>query len=58
MANRTSAAFDSVPCVDRLLDEIGLTAHRKKGWLGNIFSPIMPVDLGKVWQEYLLKQTK
>lgn len=52
------AAFDSVPYVDRLFDEIGLTAHRKKGWLGNMFSPIMPADLGKVWQEYLGKRTK
>ncbi|KAF2866565.1 flavin-binding monooxygenase-like protein-like protein [Massariosphaeria phaeospora] len=47
------AAFDSVPYVDRLLDEIGVTWHRKKGWLGNMFAPIMPTDLGKVWREYL-----
>ncbi|KAF2833913.1 putative dimethylaniline monooxygenase [Ophiobolus disseminans] len=47
------AAFDSVPYVDRLFDEIGLTSHRKKGWLGNMFSPIMPADLGRVWSEYL-----
>lgn len=47
------AAFDSVPYVDRLLDEIGLKAHRSKGWLGNMFAPIMPADLGKVWDEYL-----
>lgn len=50
------AAFDSVPYVDRLLDEIGLTEHRNKGWLGNMFSPIMPADLGRVWQEYLTKR--
>lgn len=42
------AAFDIVLYVDRLLDEIGLTARRNKGWLGNIFSPIMPADLGRV----------
>lgn len=52
------AAFDSVPYVDRLLDEVGLKAHRKKGWLGNMFSPIMPSDLGKVWEEYLAKRAK
>ncbi|KAI1347163.1 flavin-binding monooxygenase-like protein-like protein [Xylaria sp. FL0043] len=40
------AAFDSVPYVDRLLDEIGLKSHRKKGLLGNMFAPIMPADLG------------
>ncbi|KAH7406342.1 flavin-binding monooxygenase-like protein-like protein [Phaeosphaeria sp. MPI-PUGE-AT-0046c] len=47
------AAFDSVPYVDRLLDEIGLTSHRQKGWLGNMFAPIMPADLGRAWAEYL-----
>lgn len=52
------AAFDSVPYVDRLFDEIGVTSHRKKGWLGNMFAPIMPADLGKVWHEYLARQTK
>ncbi|KAI1322323.1 putative dimethylaniline monooxygenase [Xylariaceae sp. FL0255] len=52
------AAFDSVPYVDRLLDEIGLTSYRRKGLLGNMFAPIMPTDLGKVWQEYLARQTK
>lgn len=52
------AAFDSVPYVDKLLDEIGLTSHRRKGWLGNMFAPIMPVDLGKAWQEYLSRQAK
>lgn len=51
------AAFDSVPYVDRLFDEIGLTAHRNKGWFGNMFSPIMPADLGQVWKEYLAKRT-
>ncbi|KAI6085551.1 flavin-binding monooxygenase-like protein-like protein [Hypoxylon rubiginosum] len=52
------AAFDSVPYADRLFDEMGVTSHRKKGWLGNIFAPIMPADLGKVWHEYLERQSK
>lgn len=47
------AAFDSVPYVDGLFDEMGLASHRNKGWLGNMFAPIMPADLGRVWQEYL-----
>ncbi|KAI1399400.1 putative dimethylaniline monooxygenase [Hypoxylon fuscum] len=51
------AAFDSVPYVDRLFDEIGVTSHRKKGWLGNVFAPIVPADLGKVWHEYLARRT-
>ncbi|KAI0144368.1 flavin-binding monooxygenase-like protein-like protein [Xylariaceae sp. FL1272] len=50
------AAFDSVPYVDSLFDEIGMTSHRKKGWLGNMFAPIMPADLGRVWNEYLAKR--
>ncbi|KAI1265485.1 putative dimethylaniline monooxygenase [Xylariaceae sp. FL1019] len=53
----TFAAFDSVPYVDRLFDEIGVTAHRKKGWLGNMFAPIMPADLGRVWREYVGRQS-
>ncbi|KAI1335895.1 putative dimethylaniline monooxygenase [Xylariaceae sp. FL0016] len=51
------AAFDSLPYVDRLFDEIGLTSHRSKGWLGNMFSPIMPADTGKVWREYLSRRS-
>ncbi|KAK8091771.1 hypothetical protein PG997_002132 [Apiospora hydei] len=50
------AAFDSVPYVDGLLDEIGVTSHRNKGWLGNMFAPIMPADLGRVWCEYLAQR--
>lgn len=46
------AAFDSVPYVDKLLNDIGLTAHRK-GWLRDLFEPLRPVDLGKAWREYL-----
>lgn len=49
------AAFDTVPYVDKLLDEIGVTSHRRKGWLGNMFSPILPSDLGRVWHEYLAR---
>ncbi|KAI1416787.1 putative dimethylaniline monooxygenase [Hypoxylon sp. FL1857] len=52
------AAFDSVPYVDRLFDEIGVTSHRKRGWLRNMFAPIMPADVGKVWHEYLARRTK
>ncbi|KAF2184197.1 FAD/NAD(P)-binding domain-containing protein [Zopfia rhizophila CBS 207.26] len=35
------AAFDSIPYVDRLLDDIGITAHRE-GWLRDTFTPFMP----------------
>jgi dimethylaniline monooxygenase (N-oxide forming) len=50
------AAFDSVPYVDRLLDEIGITAHRKRGLLGNMFAPIMPSVLEDVWKEYIARE--
>lgn len=44
--------FDTVPYVDGLLNDIGVTAHRK-GWIRDIFEPFMPADLGKAWGEYL-----
>jgi len=46
-------AFDGVPYVDGLLAQMGVTAHRRKGWMGNLFAPVMPADLGKAWSEYL-----
>ncbi|KAK8121411.1 hypothetical protein PG999_005531 [Apiospora kogelbergensis] len=50
------AAYDNLPYVDGLFDAIGVAARRKKGWLGNMFAPIMPADVGRVWQEYLKRQ--
>jgi dimethylaniline monooxygenase (N-oxide forming) len=50
--------FDGVPYVDSLLDEIGVTAHRQKGWLHNFFAPFRPADLGKAWAEYLSVHSK
>jgi dimethylaniline monooxygenase (N-oxide forming) len=52
------AAFDTVPYVDKLLDEVGLKSHRSKGWLRNMFAPVMPADLGKAWKEYLENREK
>lgn len=46
------AAFDSVPYVDKLLRDIGLTAHLK-GWWRDLIEPFKPRDLGKAWEEYL-----
>jgi hypothetical protein len=48
-----SVVFDGVSYVDSLLQEIGLSAHRQKGWLRNWFAPFLPADLGKAWAEYL-----
>ncbi|KAF2117286.1 putative dimethylaniline monooxygenase [Lophiotrema nucula] len=50
------AAFDSVPYVDKLLDEVGVTSHRGKGWLRNMFAPIMPADLARAFNEYRAMQ--
>jgi dimethylaniline monooxygenase (N-oxide forming) len=49
------ASFDGIPYVDNLLEEMGLSAHRKKGWLRDFFAPVLPADLGKAWAEYLQK---
>jgi dimethylaniline monooxygenase (N-oxide forming) len=46
------AAFDSVPYVDKLLNDIRATAHRK-GWWRDLFEPFKPHDLGVAWKEYL-----
>jgi hypothetical protein len=48
-----SAAFDSVSYVDILLQDMGVSAHRKKGWWKYWFEPVFPADLGRAWKEYL-----
>ncbi|KAF2111413.1 flavin-binding monooxygenase-like protein-like protein [Lophiotrema nucula] len=48
-------AFDQIPYVDTLLDQMGLSAHRQKGWLKDFFAPLWPSDVGKAWSEYLEK---
>ena len=48
-----SLPFDGVTYVDTLLEEIGLSAHRQKGWLRNWFGTVLPADLGRAWAEYL-----
>lgn len=52
------ASFDGVPYVDTLLEEMGLNAHRQKGWLRDFFAPVLPADLGKAWAEYLYKSSE
>jgi hypothetical protein len=46
------AGFDSLPYMDKLLKDIGATAHLK-GWRRDQFEPVRPGDLGKAWKEYL-----
>ncbi|CAG8953379.1 hypothetical protein HYFRA_00010126 [Hymenoscyphus fraxineus] len=49
------AAFDSVPYVDTLLEDVGATAHFKGSWWKDMFVPYRPSDLGQAWKEYLKK---
>ncbi|KAF2182385.1 putative dimethylaniline monooxygenase [Zopfia rhizophila CBS 207.26] len=46
--------FESITYTDTLLEEMGLSAH-KKGWRKQWFEPFRPSDLGKAWAEYLQK---
>jgi dimethylaniline monooxygenase (N-oxide forming) len=47
-------AFETITYTDRLLKQLGLTAHKKGMWK-DMFEPFRPSDLGKAWQEYLGK---
>lgn len=44
--------FESITYLDSLLEDIGLSAH-KKTWWKQWFEPFRPSDLGKAWNEYL-----
>jgi dimethylaniline monooxygenase (N-oxide forming) len=48
-----SATFDSVPYVDTLLGEMGVSAHLDKGWWRGWFGTVWPADLGRAWEEVL-----
>jgi dimethylaniline monooxygenase (N-oxide forming) len=49
--------FDSITYADRLLKELGLSAHNKSWW-NQQFEPFWPRDLGRAWVEYLKKYKK
>ncbi|PQE29814.1 flavin-binding monooxygenase-like family protein [Rutstroemia sp. NJR-2017a WRK4] len=51
------AVFDVVPYIDKLLNDMGVSAHRK-GWWRDLFEPFKPYDLGKAWREYLNQNQK
>jgi dimethylaniline monooxygenase (N-oxide forming) len=51
------AVFDVVPYIDKLLNDMGVSAHRK-GWWRDLFEPFKPHDLGKAWKEYLNQHQK
>lgn len=46
--------FESITYTDSLLEEMGLSAH-KKSWKAQWFEPFRPSDLGKAWAEYMEK---
>ena len=46
--------FESTIVTDRLLEEVGLTSHRK-GWLKNLFSVNLAKDLRGLKDEYIAK---
>ncbi|PVH73241.1 flavin-binding monooxygenase-like protein-like protein, partial [Cadophora sp. DSE1049] len=48
----TFAGLDSIPYVDKLLQDIGLDAHRKVWWR-DFFVPCGPKELGDAWKQYL-----
>jgi dimethylaniline monooxygenase (N-oxide forming) len=50
--------FDAVPYADLIMNDMGVTKHKGKGWLGDFFSPFLPADLGRAWGEYLDKKKR
>lgn len=44
--------FDMVDYTDMLLDELGLSSHKPKGWLRNLFAPCWAGDLEDLVAEY------
>lgn len=46
--------FESVTYADALLEELGLSAHKKR-WGRHWCEPFRPSDLGRAWAEYLQK---
>jgi hypothetical protein len=46
--------FDLIGYADRLLQEVGLSSHRK-GWFGNLFAPAKARDIQGLRDEYIAK---
>lgn len=49
-------AFDGLPYVNLLLNDLGLNVHRKKGWFAELTSPYMPRDFAGLVDEWKEKQ--
>ena len=44
--------YDVVAYADMLLEQLGLTSHRRKGWFGNLMDPCFASDLQGLSGEY------
>jgi dimethylaniline monooxygenase (N-oxide forming) len=44
--------YDLVPYTDRLLGDVGLRSHRRKGWLGDFWKPCVAEDLDGLLEEF------
>ena len=47
--------FDVVDYADALLEQLGLSSHRQKGWKGNLVEPCFAADLKDIGKEYRRK---
>ncbi|KAG8531826.1 uncharacterized protein KY384_003462 [Bacidia gigantensis] len=47
--------FDVIKYADMLLAQLGLDSHKRKGWFGNVFSPLRAADLKSLLGEYNAK---
>lgn len=47
--------FDVVAYSDMLLEELGLSSHRQKGWFGNLLNPCFADDLKGLVDEYKVR---
>ena len=47
--------FDVVAYADMLLEQLGLSSHRQKGWFGNLMDPCFASDLKGLVDEYKAK---
>jgi dimethylaniline monooxygenase (N-oxide forming) len=53
--NGNHMTFEFIVYADQLLQDVGLSSSRQKGWLKNWFSPSMPRDMAGLRDEYIAK---
>ena len=47
--------FDMISYTDMLLAELGLSSHKRRGWLRILFTPCRAVDLNNLVHEYIAR---